>query len=351
MTRPREIQEHHLLRRAVVYIRQSSPEQVRANTGSAAVQRDLVDKVAAWGWPASRIDVLDGDLGVSGARPGARDDFNSFLQRMSANEIGLVAVVDASRLSRNIVDLLRFIQYAQPNRVLLAQGDQVIDFNDPTSTFVGGILSLNAIRENQARIHLSVQARWKKARAGTAPTGPPVGYVRLPDGSWTKDPDPQVREVIRLIFDKFLELGSLRKVVRYLRANAIQVPRRRRRNRPLWTDATYTAITSMLKNPVYAGQYIFGQTKQEPSAEGSRKRPRQLPQPPDKCVTIQQHHEPYVDLGRWSSAQKRISGNRILLSAAPGRGEALLQGLLRCPIHNRFFTLCTTTGAPAPMGA
>jgi len=178
---------------------------------------------------------------------------------MSANEIGLVAVVDASRLSRNIVDLLRFIQYAQPNRVLLAQGDQVIDFNDPTSTFVGGILSLNAIRENQARIHLSVQARWKKARAGTAPTGPPVGYVRLPDGSWTKDPDPQVREVIRLIFDKFLELGSLRKVVRYLRANAIQVPRRRRRNRPLWTDATYTAITSLLKNPVYAGQYIFGQ--------------------------------------------------------------------------------------------
>lgn len=351
MTQPREIQQHHLLRRAVVYIRQSSPEQVRTNTGSAAVQRDLVDKVAAWGWPTTMIDVMDGDLGVSGARPGARDDFNSLLERMGANEIGIVAVVDASRLSRNIVDLLSFVHRAQQNHVLLAQGDQLIDFTDPNSGFIGGVLGLNAIRETQTRLHLSVRARRKKALAGVAPTGPPVGYVRLLDGSWTKDPDPQVREVVRLVFDKFIELGSLRKVVRYLRDNAIQIPRRRRRNQPLWTEATYTSITGLVTNPVYAGQYIFGRTKQEPPAEGSRKRGRQRPQPADQWVVIDDHHEPYVDLGQWQKAQERIRSNRIETRPAAGRGEALLQGLLRCPVHNRGFHTVYNDRLSGPDGA
>jgi len=350
MTRPREIQDHHLARRAVVYIRQSSPEQVRANTGSAAVQRDLVDKVSAWGWPTSMIDISDGDLGVSGSRPGARDDFNWLLERMKANEIGLVAIVDASRLARNTPDFPSFVQRAEQNGVLLAQGDQIVDFTDATSSFIGSILSLNAIRENRTRIHLSVLARRKKALAGIAPTAPPVGYVRRPDGTWVKDPEPRVREVITLIFDKFSELGSLRRVTRYFRTNAVQIPRRRRRNQPLWCDATYTSISAFGKNPVYAGRYIFGQTRQQPPVEGSKKRGRQRPQPADQWVVIEAHHEPYIDPARWSALQQRFSANRINVTPALGRGEALVQGLVRCPVHRRAFHTIYGTRSTGPDG-
>jgi DNA invertase Pin-like site-specific DNA recombinase len=98
ISRPHQIADRHLRRRAVVYVRQSSPEQVRANIGSAAVQRDLVQRLAAWGWQSSMIDLLDDDLGITGSRAGARDGFNHLLERMQVGEIGLVAVVDASRL-------------------------------------------------------------------------------------------------------------------------------------------------------------------------------------------------------------------------------------------------------------
>jgi DNA invertase Pin-like site-specific DNA recombinase len=338
ISRPHQIADRHLQRRAVVYVRQSSPEQVGTNIGSTAVQRDLVQRLAAWGWQASMIDLIDDDLGITGSRAGARDGFNHLLERMQVGEIGLVAVVDASRLSRNILDLCRFFDLAQRHDVLLAQGDQIIDFDDPNSFFVGGVLGLNAIRDNRVRIHLSVQSRRKKAEAGVAPTTPPVGYVRRPDGGvWVKDPDPRVQEVIALVFDKLLELGSMRRVVRYLRAQRIQVPRRRWRTRDRWQDATYDHISGFAKNPVYAGRYIFGQTRQEAAPEGSRKRGRQRPQPVTEWVVIHEHHEPYIDPARWEDIQQRIAANRLPIRPAAGRGEALLQGVLRCRLHDVAF--------------
>lgn len=337
ITRPPQITDHHLRRRAVVYIRQSSPEQVRENVGSAAVQRDLVRKLEAWGWAPEMVDVLDEDLGMSGSRPGAREAFNQLLDQMKAGVIGLIAVVDSSRLSRNIHDLFRFVDAAQRHHVLLAQSDQIIDFNDPNSLFIGGILGLNAIRENQARILFSVQARRKKAEAGIAPTASPVGYVRRPDGAWLKDPDPHVREVITLVFDKFLEIGSIRGVLRHLRTHQIRVPRRRWRDRDRWQDATYSHIAAFLKNPVYAGRYIYGQTLQESPAEGSCKRGRQRPRPVTEWIIIEQHHEPYVNPARWPEIQQQIAANRWPVRPPAGRGEALVQGLLRCSLHHTTF--------------
>lgn len=242
--------------------------------------------------------------------------------------------MDASRLSRNIIDLCRFFDLAQRHDVLLAQGDQIIDFDDPNSFFVGGVLGLNAIRDNRVRIHLSVQSRRKKAEAGIAPTTPPVGYVRRPDGgAWVKDPDPRVRDIIALVFDKLLEMGSMRRVVRSFRAHRIQVPRRRWRDRDRWQVATYDNIAGFAKNPVYAGRYIFGQTRQEPPPEGSRKRGRQRPQPVTEWVVIQEHHEPYIDPARWEEIQQRIAANRIPVQSPAGGGRALLQGLLKCRVH------------------
>src|SRR5262245_38725951 len=130
-SRPHQIADDHLRRKAIVYVRQSSPYQVRENSGSTAVQRDVVAKVAAWGWPPDQIEALDDDLGVSGSLPGARDGFQQLLNRMRQGEIGLVADVDSSRLSRNDVDFFVFADVARRHRVLLAHLDQIIDFTDP----------------------------------------------------------------------------------------------------------------------------------------------------------------------------------------------------------------------------
>jgi DNA invertase Pin-like site-specific DNA recombinase len=340
ISRPPQVTDGHLRRKALVYIRQSSPQQVREAVGSTAVQRDLVSKLSAWGWGPTMIEVVDEDLGVSGSWTGTRGGFNRLLERMRADEIGIVLDVDSSRLARNDADFFRFGEVARRHRVLLAHGDQIIDFTDPNSAFIGGILGLNATRENRVRVQLSVQARRKKAEMGIAPTAPGVGYVRRPDGAWFKDADLRVREVITLVIDKGLEIGSIRGTLKFLRTHHIQLPRRSRRGMPpVWVDATYGMVADLLKNPVYAGRYTYGRTVLEPPAEGSR-RGRQRPQPPSTWIVIEQHHEPYIDPARWAQLQQQIAANRRTVGPPLGRGEALVQGRLRCTLHGTtFFTV------------
>src|SRR5262249_28382527 len=162
-----------------------------------------------------RIEVLDQDLGVSGAIPGHREGFGYLLQQMRSGAVGLVAVTDSSRLARKLPGLAAFYGAPRPHNALPAGGTQITDFRDPNGAFVGTILGANAARENQARVQLSKQARRKKAEVGIATIQPPVGYVVTHGGHWIKDPDPRILDVIQLIFDKFLELRSTGAVTRF----------------------------------------------------------------------------------------------------------------------------------------
>jgi hypothetical protein len=182
-----------------------------------------------------------------------------------------------------------------------------------------------------------VQSKRKKAELGIAPTAPPIGYVRRSGGTWSKDPDSRVQEIITLLFDKFLEIGSIRGVVRYLRTQHIQIPHRPWRDWPPWVDATYTRVKSFLKNPAYAGRYVFGRTVLGPAPEGSRKAGRQHPQPPSAWIVHEQHHDPYVAPAMWAQIQEQIRPNRREVRQPGGHGEALVQGLLRCTIHRVAF--------------
>jgi DNA invertase Pin-like site-specific DNA recombinase len=335
--RPSQIKERHLHRRAIAYGRQSTEQQVRENVGSTALQLDLPLRLRDWGWPDERIDQMD-DFGVTGSNPGGRASFNSLLARMKAEEVGLVAVTQDSRLARNLLDFAAFADVARRFDVLLAYGEQVIDFQDPNGEFVATILGSNATRENRVRTELSRQARRKKAEAGWAPTGPPVGYVRRPGGAWVKDPDPQVCEAIQLLFDKFFEVGTARGLVRYLRQHHIQLPRKPRRGQGAWVDATQSNILRLLQHPAYAGVYVYGRTtvdeRRDRYATGKH-RFRRLP--PGEWARKPDHHEGYVLQTRWAEIQQRLAANRITRIAPAGRGPALAQGLLRCAVHGMAF--------------
>jgi DNA invertase Pin-like site-specific DNA recombinase len=180
--------------------------------------------LAEWGWRPDMIEVVEGDLGVTGTLPGIRDGFAGIIAQMRAGAVGIVAVTDTSRLSRNSLDSALFEVAARHNDVLLAQSGQVTDFSDPNSAFVQAVLGANAARENRARADYSMRARRKKAKKGIAITSPPAGYLSARGGTWVKDPDVKIRDIIQLVFTMFPELGSTGALVRAFRKQGLYLP-------------------------------------------------------------------------------------------------------------------------------
>jgi DNA invertase Pin-like site-specific DNA recombinase len=333
ISRPPQIQPRHLNRRAVVYVRQSSIEQVRENTGSTALQRDSVEILRDWGWPTPRIEVADDDLGKSGSIAGRRGGFDRLIEAMKAGSIGIVAVTDTSRLSRNLLDLAIFAEAAKAHDVLLAHGRNIVDFRDPNSEFIGMLLGLNAARENRVRIDLARRARWKKAEAGIATTSLPIGYVPGPKGTWLMHADARVREAIYVVFDKFQQLGSAGAVWRYCAERHIQLPGQTADKRLRWQAPSRVVITRILRNEAYAGAYIYGRTEVAAGSSQSRDR-RRIKRPEHEQIRVPDHHPAYVTPAAWEAIQRRLTANRNAARPAAGRGEALLQGLLRCNLHD-----------------
>jgi DNA invertase Pin-like site-specific DNA recombinase len=331
-SRPTQITESHLRRKAIAYLRQSSPEQVRENIGSTALQRDLPAMLQAWGWTADQIETVDEDLGVSGSLPGLRQGFAYMVQQIEAGLVGIVAVTDINRLGRNLSDFASFAEASQRRDVLLAHGEQVVAFTDPNGVFLTMILGANAARENHARADLSKRARRKKAESGHASTHPPKGYVAAPGGQWIKDPDPRIRDVISLIFDLFQRLGSAGAVVRALRSRDLKLPGEGRRGMRPWITPMRHEIHRVLKHPAYKGLYIYGQERNDGSVNAKGRRGR-VKRPLNEWVVIEGHHEPYVSPELWDQIQERLRNNTPRLRGPLGRGEALVQGIIKCTIH------------------
>jgi DNA invertase Pin-like site-specific DNA recombinase len=344
ITRPPQITDDHLRRRAFLYVRQSSEQQLRENVGSQAVQRDQISILEGWGWSRDRIDVVDEDLGTPASEPGLRRGYDRIIEALKAGTHGIVSVTEISRLSRNNLEFVQFALFAQRHNALLAQGMQITDFRDPNSEFIAMTLGANATRENRTRAEHQRRSRRKKAEAGIATTRPPAGYTSRPGGTWAKDSDPRVRDALHLLFDKFFELRSAASLSRFLRRQGIRLPRRSPNGQLHWVDPGPQYVLRLLRNEAYAGSYVFGKTAPDasgvPSSRGYRRR---LNTPPTTWTRKEAHHEPYVSLARWIDIQRILTSNRCDLITPVGRGEALVQGLLRCTIHN----LPLTTRYPA----
>lgn len=99
----------HIRRLAVVYLRQSTPEQVQKNTGSAQFQRSLAEVAQSYGWPDSQIKIIDEDLGRSGSSTHQRLGWQSLQRMIEARQVGAVFVANVSRLSRQVIDLSSFV--------------------------------------------------------------------------------------------------------------------------------------------------------------------------------------------------------------------------------------------------
>jgi DNA invertase Pin-like site-specific DNA recombinase len=292
-----KITANHLARRAYVYIRQSTPDQVKYNLESKRLQYGLVDRARTLGW--QDVEVIDEDLGIS-AEGTPRSGFERLLRVVCEGQAGAVLSIEASRLARNGREWHTLLEFCGIIGVLLIDAQAIYDprlTNDRLLLGVKGTISEMEVATFRERAQTALT---QMAQRGELVRRVAIGYVKGADGRIEKDPDVQVRATIDLIFRKFAELGSARQVFFWLNQQQIQLPIVRGSEDAqeiIWQPARYHAVHSVLKNPIYAGAYVYGRSRTVRRLEAGQKRVlRQLRRHREEwSVLILNHHEGYID--------------------------------------------------------
>jgi DNA invertase Pin-like site-specific DNA recombinase len=336
----------HLERKAMIYIRQSTTKQVRTNTESQRNQRALVERAVALGWERARIVVLDGDLGQSGSSTDFRDDFTKLTADVALGHVGIIFGWEVSRLARNNADWYHLLDLASVVGTLIADIEGVYDprsYNDRLLLGLKGTMS-------EAELHMMRQrldaGRLSKVQRGEYVQHLPTGLVRLADGRVELDPDEQIRRVIALVFSTFAELGSGMKTLRYLKAHQILLPRHQTsgllKGELLWKEPTESILIEILRNPAYAGAFVYGRRPTDPMLrKPGRRGSGVVRKPMEEWMTIQHGMYPaYISWEQYLQNQATLADNTQAMRAkqasqresrgAPREGEALLAGLMCC---------------------
>jgi DNA invertase Pin-like site-specific DNA recombinase/predicted DNA-binding transcriptional regulator AlpA len=333
-----KIAASHLSRQAIVYLRQSSPGQVEHNRESTERQYALVTKAADLGWSADRIAVIDEDLGLSASGSVARPGFARLTAEVALGHVGLVLGLEVSRLARNNADWHRLIDLCGLTDTLIGDADGIYHpslFNDRLLLGLKGTMSEAELHVLRARLDGGIR---NKAARGELRRGLPVGFVwGEADGEIRFHPDEAVVTAIANVFARFAEMGSARRVWLWFRSEGLTLPlQMRQRGEIRWVEASYTAIHHILTNPVYAGAYTYGKTRQETTLDAAgvrRKRIRHLPRSQWQ-VLIPEHHPGFIEWQTYEANQARIARNTRpgphKIGGAVREGSALLQGLASC---------------------
>jgi DNA invertase Pin-like site-specific DNA recombinase/predicted DNA-binding transcriptional regulator AlpA len=334
-----KVKPSHIQRAAFVYIRQSSPAQVESNRESTARQYALVVKACQLGWAKEQVTVIDEDLGVSGSGFAERSGFARLTAEVALGHVGIVFALEVSRVARNNADWYRLFDLCCITDTLVGDSDGLYHpaiFNDRLVLGLKGIMAEAELHILRARLDGGIR---NKAARGELRRGLPVGFVwGEQDGEVRFHSDESVVSILRTVFAKFTELGSVRKVWLWLRSEGLSFPTRKHMKSAVrWVTPTYTAIHAVLTNPVYAGAYIYGKSHRERYVDEQgklRKRTRILPMA-DWPVLLREHHPGYIDWTTFEGNQARIDANEHPQPHEAGggavrEGAALLQGLATC---------------------
>lgn len=343
-----KITRSHLDRVALVYVRQSTPAQVRDNTESTARQYALADEAARLGWDAANIEIIDGDLGMSGRASATREGFKELVTRVCMGEVGVVLGLEVSRFSRSSADLQRLLEFCSLTDTLLMDADGIYDlqdFNDRLLLGLKGTMSEAELHILSGRLRESQRAA---ARRGDLRFALPVGYVHDDDGHTVMDPDEEIRSAVADVFAEFERTGSAYAVVGAFASR----PFPRRMNGGAWAGEvrrvrlTHGGVLRLLKNPAYAGAYAYGRcrVRRTVAPDGTIKvKARRLPRA-DWPVVINDHHAGYITWDQYLANQARLDANNARQGGRPPRcGTALLQGIVFCGSCGR--PMSTTYGS------
>ena len=320
----------HLRRKAIIYIRQSTEEQVRENSGSTDFQRSLATVAQSYGWPDTLIETIDDDLGKSGSSTERRVGWQRLQIMIASKQVGAVFVANITRLSRQLLDYEVFRILAAANNTLIVTDGRVVDPADSNDIIFSQITAMVGAFENRQRTKIMSTARMTKAKNGAVVSALPVGWIKTPGGDY--DYDPETKDAIRAIIDTFWRVRSIRQTVKLLAKNGINIPSRRGK-RLYISKPTLGGVKRLLVNPAYAGTYVFGKTQSQPGgpvlANGQSAR---MKVPEDLWVKTFNHHPAYMTQQQQEEIRAILSKNRFERRDRAGRGPALTQGLLRCAV-------------------
>ena len=335
MTNSELITPPHLARKALIYIRQSTPNQVFTHQESTRLQYALQQRALELGWRPDQIEILDADLGSSAASARYRDGFKEMVAQITLGQVGVVLSINVDRLSRNCSDWYPVLDVCAYQHCLIADSDGIYD---PSSTNGRLLLGLKG-QLSELELH-TIRARMtagllNKASRGELALQLPVGLERDPTGKAYKHYNREVQQRIELVFESFLRLGSAAKVLHMLREQALSLPRRDRFGDLSWRVPTLGAILAILKNPAYAGAFVYGRTRtSHPTGPGGPAQQEHLPQEQWR-IRLPDIYPAYISWDTYQQIQQLLADNyatydRNKSRGVPRPGAALLQGIVYC---------------------
>jgi len=329
----RKVSAGHLKRNAFLYVRQSSLRQVRENTESAARQYALRQRAIDLGWCSDQIVVVDEDQALSAASSSEREGFQRLVAEVGMGHAGLVLGLEVSRLARCCSDWHRLLEICALTETLILDEDGLYDathFNDRLLLGLKGAMSEAELHMLRARLR---GGALNKASRGELAFRLPTGYVRDADGQAVIDPDQQIQQAVRLLFQTFRQVGSANGTVRFFREQNLKFPtllqRGPRKGEVVWGPLTCGRTASVLRNPCYAGAYAYGISRDSGRVDGRRH--CELLPPEQWHTLILDAHEGYIFWDRYEENRQQLAANtRGHRLCPPGDGPALLQGIAVC---------------------
>jgi DNA invertase Pin-like site-specific DNA recombinase len=358
MNTSNKVTADHLRRQAYLYVRQSTLRQVHENRESTARQYDLKRRAQSLGWTGDQIVVVDEDLGLSGATAVDRNGFQRLVAEVGLGRVGVVMGLEVSRLARSSTDWHRLLEICALADTLILDEDGTYDptnFNDRLLLGLKGTMSEAELHLLRARL---IGGQLNKARRGELWMKPPLGFVYDDNGRLILDPDQQVQQSVRLLFETFRRTGSAMRVVHCFRTEGVLWPRRItkgvRAGELIFGPLDHSRVLGILHNPRYTGAFVYGRTRQRKAVIGGQLRYRRLKQE-EWAVFLPNVYPGYISWEEFESNQGKLLANangygEDRRKSPPREGAALLQGLVVCGVCGLRMTVrySTENGHPIP---